>query len=346
MMVGLPAIGFVEEPSLLPLLIYFNRLALKLAPMINDPVTRAINHPVGHVTDALLHWWYRQSLEDDQGLSTEIRAVFTELCDTQIAKFQHGRILLAAHVVVLFRVDRDWATQYLLPLFDWQRSATDALLAWQGFLWSPRLYRPLMEVLKPAFLETATHYETLGAFNGQYAAFLTFAALDPSDTFTKVELANATRVLPADGLHEAARALVRALESAGDQSADYWKNRVKVYLHFIWPKTRDKISPAIVEDFGRLCVAARDAFPDALELLGPWLEPLEHPDFLVHQLDRAQLCSKFPGRSLEFLYLVMGEQARWIPNNLKDCLKAISSNEPELKEDPRYKRLTLYLPQS
>jgi hypothetical protein len=34
----------------------------------DDPVTRAINHPVGHVTEALLRWWSRRSLEDGQGL--------------------------------------------------------------------------------------------------------------------------------------------------------------------------------------------------------------------------------------------------------------------------------------
>nr|WP_288120021.1 hypothetical protein [Thiomonas sp.] len=74
-------------------------------------------------------------------------------------------------------------------------------------------------------------------------------------------------------MHDAARALVRALEGAGDQRADYWTNRVAPYLHAIWPKTRDNISPAIAESLGRLCVAAQDAFPEALVLLRAWLQP-------------------------------------------------------------------------
>ena len=92
----------------------------------DEPVMRAINHPVGHVTEALLRWWYRRSLEDGQGLPEELKPTFTELCDTRIDKFRHGRVLLAAHVIALFRVDRDWATQNLLPLFDWQRSEAEA----------------------------------------------------------------------------------------------------------------------------------------------------------------------------------------------------------------------------
>lgn len=169
----------------------------------------------------------------------ELKPIFNELCDTRINKFRYGRVLLAAHVIVLFRVDREWATQHLLPLFDWNRSGVEARAAWEGFLWSARLYRPLMEVLKPAFFDTARHYAALGKHDGQYASLLTFAAFDPGDTFTIAELAAATRSLTPNGLHDAAQALVRALEGAGDQCADYWINRVAPYLHAIWPKTRD-----------------------------------------------------------------------------------------------------------
>ncbi|MGN5486394.1 hypothetical protein ACLJB8_09595, partial [Campylobacter coli] len=88
-------------------------------------------------------------------------------------------------------------------------------------------------------------------------------------------------------MREAAQALVRALEGAGEQRADYWTNRVARYLQDIWPRTRDKVSPAIAESLGRLCVAAQDAFPEALTLLRAWLQPPAHPDYLVHRLREA-----------------------------------------------------------
>lgn len=311
----------------------------------DDPVGRAINHPVGHITWALLHWWYRSTLEDGQGLPAEIKPTFTELCDPAIDKFRHGRVLLAAHVIALFRVDREWTTQHLIPLFDWQRSEDEARAAWEGFLWSPRLYRPLMELLKPAFLDTAHHYAALGEHAEQYASLLTFAALDPGDTFTTAELATATRSLPPEGLREAARALVRALEVAGEQRADYWTNRVAPYLHAIWPKTRDNVSPAIAESLGRLCVAAQDAFPQALVLLRAWLQPLAHPDYLVHRLHEASLCGKFPEQALDFLSLVIGDQTQWPPKDLGACLDAIHIAAPKLEADRRFERLMAYLRQ-
>jgi hypothetical protein len=309
----------------------------------DDPVGRAINHPVGHVTEALLRWWYRRSLEDGQGLPEEIKPTFTELCDPRNDNYRHGRVLLAAHVIALFRVDGDWATRHLLPLFVWQRSEAEARAAWEGFLWSPRLYRPLMEMLKPAFLDTARHYAALGKHDEQYASLLTFAALDPGETFTTAELAAATRVLPPDGLHDAAQALVRALEGAGDQQADYWTNRVARYLHAIWPKTRDNVSPAIAESLGRLCIAAQDAFPEALTLLRAWLQPPAHPDYLVHRLHEADLCTRFPEQVLDFLSLVIDDQTQWPPNDLGACLETIRTAAPELEANPHFERLIMYL---
>ncbi|HGP0654933.1 TPA: anti-phage defense-associated sirtuin Dsr1 [Stenotrophomonas maltophilia] len=307
----------------------------------DDPVQRAINHPVGLVTEALLRWWYRRSLEDGQGLPEEIKPTLTELCDTQIDNYRHGRVLLAAHVIALFRVDGDWARQHLLPLFDWQRSEAEARAAWEGFLWSPRLYRPLMEILKPAFLDTARHYAALGKHDGQYASLLTFAALDPGETFTTAELAAATRALPPDGLHDAAQALVRALEGAGEQRADYWTNRVAPYLHAIWPKTRDNVSPAIAESLGRLCIAAQDAFPEALALLRAWLQPPAHPDYLVHRLHESRLCGRFPEQALDFLSLVIGHQTQWPPGDLGNCLEEIRLSAPDLDNDPRFQQLVM-----
>lgn len=202
-----------------------------------------------------------------------------------------------------------------------------------------------MEAIKPAFLDTARHYAALGKHDGQYASLLTYAALDPRDTFTTAELAGATRALPPDGLHNTAQALVRALEGAGEQHSDYWENRVAPYLHTIWPKSRVLISQAISESLGRLCVAARDAFPVALTMLHAWLVPLEDPDYLVHQLHEASLAQQFPEEVMEFLNLVIGDQTQWPPNKLRDCLEAIRSAAPALTTDDRYERLSTYLRQ-
>lgn len=305
----------------------------------DDPVFQAINHPIGHVTEALLRWWYRQSLEDGQSLPEDIKPIFSELCDARVGKFKHGRVLLAAHVITLFRVDADWAKQHLLPLFDWRRSESEARAAWEGFMWSPRLYRPLMDVLKPAFLETANHYPRLGKHGKQYASILTFAALDPSDTFSRAELAQALRTLPAEGLHEAVQALVRKQEGAGDQREEHWRNRVLPFWEKVWPKSNDAVSGSNAESLARLCVAAGTEFPSAVATVGNWLWTVEHPGYVIRRLHEAGLASQFPEAALRLLDAILAGQPLWLPPELRDCLEAIARAMPVLRQDRRFMRL-------
>ncbi len=306
----------------------------------NDPVFRAINHPVGHVTEALLRWWYCRSPRDSQGLPEEIQSLFTDLCDTRIEKFRHGRVMLATNVISLFQVDECWTTEHLLPLFDWQRSKLEGLAAWKGFLSSPRLYPPLMAAIKQPLLATVEHFRQLGEHAEQYASFLTFAALDRGDTFTQKELADATRALPKEGLLHAANSLVRALEGAGDQLGEYWRNRVLPYFESIWPKSEASISPAISESLARLCVAAGEAFPQALEKLKHWLQPLDDPYIVIYQLDKAHLSKRFPDDVLKFLDKLIGDGALLSSSDqLSSCLKAIRDSNPSLQTAPRFQRL-------
>ena len=308
----------------------------------DDSVDSAINHPVGQITRALLQSWFRSPLEDGKGLPVDLSSRFFGICDTKVSKLRHGRVLLAAQVIALFRVDPDWTTQNVLPIFDWQRSRVEARSAWEGFLWAPRLHRPLMEVLKPAFLDTANHYTELGRHAGQYSSLLTFAALDPGDVFTSHELAKATKALTREGWDDSAETLARALEGAGTQAAEYWRNRVAPYLKKVWPKTHDAASASVARSLARVCVGARDAFPEALQDTRTWLQPLTFPEPVVGRLHELNIPGRFPEQSLEFLHLVIGDEAL-PPGDLPACLNAIREAAPELEKSQQFRRLVEYL---
>jgi hypothetical protein len=304
-----------------------------------DPVNQAINHHVGGITEALLNWWHRRELEDDQGLPDELRSIFTRLCDPQILAYRHARVLLASYVTTLFRVDPEWTKHNLLPHFDWQTSWGEAMAVWKGFLLSPRLYPPLLELIKPAFLEISKHYADLGDHRRQYAALLTFAGLEPGDTFTTDELKEATQALPDEGRQEAVRTLVAALEGAGEQRSEYWYNRIRPYLKDIWPQSRAYKTPALSESLSRLCIAAGEQFPQALEELRPWLQAIESTDLIVHRLDQEKLSHRYPTATLNFLDIIVSPHARWPPHDLSNCLNAIKAADPNLEEDARFRRL-------
>jgi hypothetical protein len=325
-------------------------LALPLEPstsirqndeQLKEPVTEAINHPVGHVAQVLLNLWFKRNPNDNDRLPGDIEPFFTQMCDVHTERFRHGRVLLASRLIALHRVDRSWTERYLLPLFEWAHSPVEARAAWDGFLWSPRLYRPLLIAFKSEFLRTARHYADLGKHGRQFAAFLTYVALDPVDEYTSADFQAAIGALPQDGLEEVAQALSQALESAGDQREDYWKNRIQPFWHRIWPKSRELVSNSIAESLARLCIAGGGEFPSIMGAVVNWLRPIEHPHYVVHKLHESGLCARFPQEALRFLDLILTDQ-RWVPKELAQCLEVIARAKPDLSKDHRYHRLAEY----
>ena len=305
-----------------------------------DPVDSAINHPIGHVTKALINLWFQQNPNDNDLLPVQLKPVFTSLCDVQEARFRHGRVLLGSRLIAFFRVDRPWTEQYLLPLFSWGNPA-EAKAVWEGFLWSPRLYQPLLIAFKPQFLECANRYADLGQHRQQFSAFLTYAALGPIEGYTADEFRSAISALPQEGLEESAQALSQALEGAADQCEEYWKNRAQPFWQKIWPKSRDLTTPRIAESLTKLVIAARGEFPAVLTAVQAWLQPIEHPHYVVHLLSESGLCKRFPTEALSLLNAVVAIQ-QWAPRELGQCLDDILQADPQLGQDARYQRLSEY----
>lgn len=306
-----------------------------------EPVSHAINHPVGQVTQALLTLWFRRRPNDGDGLPADLKPLFTELCDTRVAHFRHARVLLASRLVALFRVDRPWTEANLLPLLDWTVDASEAQAAWNGFLWSPRLYDPLLIAFKAQFLETARHYAELREHSDQFAAFLTYAALEPVNTYTARDFQAALHALPEEGLRESAQALIQALEGAGEQREEYWLNRIQPFWQSIWPKSRHLASNGIAETLARLSIVSRGQFPAALKAVIDWLQPIEHPHFVVHLLNKSNLSERFPKDALGLLDAIIVDQP-WPTKELGSCLSDILKSAPSLWQDVRYQRLHEY----
>lgn len=305
----------------------------------NNPVFHAINHPVGHATRALLYWWHQQKPKNGEGLRREIKPLLTEICNIDVKKFRHGRVVLAVHALFLFLVDEEWTKAHLLPLFDWHSSSEEARYVWAGFLQSPRIYWPLLSIIKNSFLETASHYLEIDNHDRQYADFLVYVSLEHNETITTQELSDATNALPDEGLEHSVYTLIRGLDGAKEQKNEYLTHRILPYIQKIWPKFCDRITPQISQGFRKLCVMSGEKFPEVFEELKPWLSSAQQPStLLLHKLSETDLCGTFPDKTLEFLDTVIND-AIMSRENLNGCLDAIKSSDPTLSDDPRFVRL-------
>ncbi len=306
------------------------------------PVFDAINHPIGLVTEALFRDWFRDSLEDGQGLRKDLKALFTRLCDPRITQYRNARVILAANLVALFRVDSEWTKSNLLTFFDWNTSPEEAASAWEGFLWSPRLHWSLMEAIKGQFLDSAQHYAELGEYGRQYASVLTYTALDPGGVFTVEDLRDAFEALPDEALVEAIRTLTHALEGAGEKRIEQWKHRVRPFWQTIWPKSRRVRSTGFAEQLAHCTIAAGVAFPAAVATFRDWFQPIGHSHYISTLLDEAGHCSIFPKEALIFLDSIISNQPDYITNEFINCLNDIRRAWPEAETDPRFQRLWIH----
>lgn len=313
-------------------------LPIEDSPEVDQPTQHAINHPIGQVTQALITYWLKQEPTDGQKLPQDLEIILTNISDVRVRVFRHGRVILASNVIPLYRVDRVWTSARILPLFKWSRAETEARAAWEGFLWSPRLYRPLMLAFKADFLETAKYYDRLDNLDRQYAGLLTYAALDRADTFSVVELSNAMHDLRPEGLVDCAQALLRSLEGAGEKSSEFWTNRVEPYWQAIWPKARKLASPALSEQLAKLAIAAGESFPRALTTLKSWIVPFDHPGYLIHKLKDSRQCSSNPKSALTLLDLVIPVDLLPV-NHLAECLAEIEQAWAGARDDARFRRL-------
>jgi hypothetical protein len=307
-----------------------------------DAVARAINHPVGHATQALLNWWLQADLKDGDGLPAELSNILTQLCNAEIDRYRHARVILATYAIVLFRVDPAWTEEHLLDWFAWGDDRPEAQAIWRGFLGSPRIHVAFLLAIKSALLDTSFHYDDLGRYGEQYAAFMTYVALNRAEGFSRDELRGVLRNLPPRGLADSAQALARAQEGAGDRREEYWTNRIAPFWRDIWPKARDRATDLIAEALARLCIAAGREFPAALEAVRPWLRRLDHSNYVVHRLKLAGLCANFPQASLELLDAVVNRDG-WPIDELGECLDAVRRAAPALANDPRFMDLRIFM---
>lgn len=303
-----------------------------------SPVTLALNHPVGMVTQAMLDYWFRLEPNDNDSLPEDLKQVLTRICVTDKPQYVHGRVILASRLIALFRVDRIWTEEHLLPFFDWTKNENEAKAMWEGFLWSPRIYPPLMFAFKTYFLDTVNHYDKLEDSGPQFIHCLTFAAVETLDGFQSSDFQCAMNALPIEAILHAAQAVLAALEGSGSNREQYWENRVQPFWQRVWPKAHDLASSKLAETLVFLSIAAQGKFPVVLQAVIGWLQPIEYPYYVVSKLNESGLCSQFPNETLDLLSRIVNGDS-FLSEDLRQCLDTVSRECEGLVEDRRYKQL-------
>lgn len=301
-------------------------------------LSQAINHPVGHLTEALLRWWYRTGPKVGGLLPVPIRDRFTLLVTTE-ATTGAARVTLGAHLANLFIVDPAWTSECLLPHFAWDRDPATAQHMWEAYLGNPSISAELVGGFKAVFLETARHYGELGNYGKQYAGILVVTLLELRQAFSPTEARAALESLGRDGIADAAHGIAVRLANAGEQREEYWMNRIKPQLEQIWPKSATYRSSEESCALAEICIRAGGRFEDALSYVSPWLRPSPECRLIAIHLAATQIPKDSPESALRLLAAIVDTTKRSSPSKLMEVLDTIERAAPTLKTSQDFLRL-------
>jgi hypothetical protein len=306
----------------------------------DDVVGKAINDPVGQAIEGAFDVWYGTKPLLGASLTlAPLRDVLTRIAAAPPSALLSGLVIIASNLNSLFLVDKGWAQEYLLLVFDWEASESRAHVAWEGYLWNPRLSRELLSALKSNFLATAAHYEKLTKHAEQYVGLLVWAALEYPDLLSIAELRAALRLVPAKGMASGIQVLATALEGAGDRASELWQDRVKPLLIGAWPKSMSKKSSEQSTWLGQLCAAAGAGYPDAVAAVLPLASETRNNVVAFQSILQRELARKFPADTLKLLRRLVDSTETFVSEDLQRLLDEVGIAEPRLKKLATYKHL-------
>jgi hypothetical protein len=222
------------------------RLAEKLLPLAEkipftlhsesvDWLMQAINHPGGELaeystlaTGELLS----PSPQPGCGIPRTSKRLFDAIAGGTGTASAMGRVVLASNVHYFLWLDPHWTRANLLPLFDWDRDAIQAVQAWHGFLTRGRLGASILAELTSSAVQLASHLEELDGERKHYGEFVARAAFSiPDDPLDKAWFqAFLAKANDDDRMHFAWKLneILKSLRS--EQKAEIWRDWLKRYL--------------------------------------------------------------------------------------------------------------------
>ena len=136
------------------------------ASVDGEPRRNWLNRAINHLSGRLALYWIhsisrskKQQEEPAQGLSDEHRQALQLILEDDTEAGKLGRTVLASQLSFMLFVDRTWAEENLLPLFDAHHA--DFECAWDGFLAWGQLSPPIAEVLQDQIIGATEQIQRL-----------------------------------------------------------------------------------------------------------------------------------------------------------------------------------------
>lgn len=307
----------------------------------------AINRSMGTLATAFFGVLFGRELKVGEGIPTDLKPRLDELLSPFVEEHRPARVIAASRLSYLFAVDPDWSTEQLLPSFDWAQE-DEAIAAWQGFAWQPRIDAKLWGALKPHFLPmfTPERLHQLGAGGKNMAAMLMLVGVEfgPNE-LPRDGVRDAIRAMPDEFRIEAAAWIASYLRQPADGddppevAADQlWTDRVAPWLQKVWPPEPQIRSRGTAVQFARAAVAVGEHFPRAVTLLTPQFIR-GAADMALMDLAASTHPDRHPRATLELLEATLDLNQFWFADELRRILNRVRAADGTVTDTVSYRQL-------
>lgn len=308
-------------------------------------ISLAINCSMGALASALFNGLFAHQLKAGDKIPTQHLARLDRLIGLGDPAHRPARVIAVSRLPYLFAVDPEWAKTSLIPLLNWDEEPDEALPAWQGFAWHPRVGEDLWAQIKAFFLAAFVpdRLAELGASRTTMAELVMLAGIEfdlgPEQARTAI------RSMTDEMRDRALWWLWNDLRSAGNNGEDSkraderWTTQVQPWLAKAWPRDPELRTRSVGQRFALLPCATDEAFPDAVSFVTPFVVA-GAADLVLDMLSKGHQADKHPAAVLELLAAALDVSHPWLnAQDLKNLLDRLRQANPTVRDHVRYRNI-------
>ena len=284
-----------------------------------DILFAAINNPIGKFVELVMQYQMLTSPQYDDGLLPITKQFFEKiLSDTQLGISHYGLCVIARRLIYLFSYDKEWTNEKLIPCFSWD-DASKARVAWSGYLAHARWMPDLIESLSDDLLATIGYIERVNMKRKNiYAHLIGSLALDEKEILSVDKLRECIAKFDEFLLCSLLRVAEENFEAVEkEEKRAFFESRIEPFFKQIWQNDIDKLDASMANIFMDIILAAEDAFPDTVNLLGDQLAVTtrKSTDYLdkhfysvLQSLQGSNYAERFPEATLDLLVKTLARE--------------------------------------
>lgn len=317
----------------------------------NQPESRrtvdyAINGPIGEATEGLLKVINSLKISKNGKIPSTYKRLILKLLRSPGEGRDHAICVLTQNIYWLYTIDPKWTNSSLFSLFDLNHE--DAEPAWNGILSGNLPTDPVWRKIKPHFLNIFPliyqwNWDT--STNDAAHHWLTWTNIFSSKTHlgtTNKQARKCLRELSEEGRRTVIHLLTRV--GSNKENSDGWNRLVIPFIEEVWPKERKFVTQSSVSAWISLIEDSDENFPQVLDAVRQHLVPISFEQIWLHRFSKAMgeastLSAAFPESVLELFNLVVPNNPKQLPHDMREILKEIEDSEPSLTLDQRFIQL-------